>query len=86
MKLRLNYVNLAYFQSRSSSKDLQLKYYKFTNNKISIPEILPDCLINWLKEFEFFASENTSQTHIKKTFYIDILIYLILMVLITLVL
>ena len=33
MKLRLNYVNLAYFQSRSSSKDLQLKYYKFTNNK-----------------------------------------------------
>ena len=33
MKLQLNYINPAYINSRSSSKDLLLKYYKFTNNK-----------------------------------------------------
>jgi hypothetical protein len=31
--------------------------YKFSNKNVKIPEILPEFLINWLKEFEFICQD-----------------------------
>jgi hypothetical protein len=52
----------------------------FANKKIKIPEILPDFLINWLKEFEIITLTEESIKGFKKTCYIELLVYFAMMV------
>lgn len=57
--------------------------YRFMNNNIKIPEVLPEFLINWLKEYEVFRSSKSGIKEYKNMCYIQISIYLVF-VLITL--
>ena len=57
--------------------------HKFSNNNIKIPEVLPDFLINWLKDFKIICSNKESINVIKKTYYIEISIYLVILILTT---
>jgi hypothetical protein len=52
----------------------------FASKKIKIPEILPDFLINWLKEFEIITLTEESIKGFKKTCYIELFVYLVMMV------
>jgi hypothetical protein len=58
--------------------------HKFSNNKIKISEALPDFLINWLKIIENMGSSKAGIKEFKSTCYIDITIYLTLLILMTL--
>jgi hypothetical protein len=57
--------------------------HKFSIKNVKISKILPDFIINWLKEFEIICSSKSSVKEFKKTCYIEILIYIIIMVIIT---
>ncbi len=63
-----------------------LLLYLFSKNNIKIPEILPDFIINWLKEFEIMSSSKASIKEFKTTCYIEILLYVTIIILITLIL
>jgi hypothetical protein len=52
--------------------------YKFMNNNIKIPELLPEFLINWLKEYEVFKSSKTGIKEYKNMCYTQISIYLVI--------
>ena len=60
--------------------------YKFSNKNINISEILPNFIINWLKEFEVICSSKESINEFKNICYIQILIYILILILITLLL
>ncbi len=59
--------------------------YKFSNKNVKIPEILPEFLINWLKEFEFICQDPISIKEFKNTCYREIFIYIFIIILITLI-
>ena len=52
--------------------------HKFASKNIKIPEVLPDFLINWLKEFKIITQSEESIKEFKKICYIEILVYLII--------
>nr|YP_009912209.1 hypothetical protein [Phallus echinovolvatus]QLD96646.1 hypothetical protein [Phallus echinovolvatus] len=54
--------------------------HKFSTRKVNISEVWPDFFINWLKEFEVMASTKESIKEFKKICYIEISIYIGLMV------
>ena len=58
--------------------------YIFSKKKRNIPEILPDFLINWLKEFELMCLTKESTQYFKNFFYRHILVYIIMIVYYTL--
>lgn len=58
--------------------------YKFYNKNKKIPEILPIFIQNWLKEFEIISSTKESFNEFKNICYIEILIYILIIILITL--
>lgn len=59
--------------------------HKFANKKVKIPAVLPDFIINWLTDFEELSSTQRSIKVFKKECYINISIYLVIMILITLI-
>jgi hypothetical protein len=52
----------------------------FSTKKIKIPEVLPDFIIDWLKGIELFSQKKYIKSF-KKDFYIQLCIYLIILVL-----
>ena len=58
---------------------------KFINKNIKISEALPEFLINWLQEFEDSSYSVESIKQFKKTCYIEISIYLSILIIITLI-
>lgn len=57
---------------------------KFSNNNnIKIPEVLPNFIINWLKEFEIIGSKKKNINNFKQIYYIEISIYLVILILTT---
>ena len=58
--------------------------YKFTNKNTKIPEILPDFIINWLKEFEIICQTPESIKDFKNMYYKEILVYISIMIFIAL--
>ena len=55
--------------------------HKFSNKKIKILEILPEFLINLLKEIELMSTTRAEIKEFKTTCYIKITIYLTLLIL-----
>jgi hypothetical protein len=55
----------------------------FSIKKRKIPVVFPAFFINWLKEFEIISSSKVSIREFKKTCYIEILLYLGIIVVIT---
>ena len=58
--------------------------HKFSKKNIKISEVLPDFIINWLKEFEIICTTKESINEFKKTYYIGISIYILIIIFITL--
>ena len=56
----------------------------FTTKEVKIPEILPDFIINWLKEFEGFQNKEEIK-FFKKLYYTDILIYIAMFIVLILI-
>lgn len=54
---------------------------KFINNNVKIPEILPEFLIKWLKEYEVLSSSKASIKEYKNMCYTQISIYLVIVLL-----
>jgi hypothetical protein len=54
--------------------------HKFASKNVKIPEVFPDFVINWLKEFEVIVLSEESIKEFKKICYIELVIYLIMMV------
>ena len=59
--------------------------HKFSKKDTIIPEILPEFVINWLKEFEILKTSKISVKEFKNMCYIQICIYLAIIVLILLI-
>ena len=59
--------------------------HKFSKKNINIPEVLPDFIINWLKELEIMSSSKEGIKHLKSLIYIEIIVYILLMILFTLI-
>jgi hypothetical protein len=59
--------------------------HKFSFKKVKYPEVLPDFIINWLKEFKTITSCESGIKRFKQICYIEICIYLFIMVVIGLV-
>lgn len=57
--------------------------HKFASQKVVISPVLPDFMINWLKEFEVLSSTKLDIKEFKKECYINISIYLVIMTLVT---
>ena len=53
---------------------------KFINKNIKISEVLPEFLINWLKDFEELSSNKESIKEFKKSCYINISIYIVMLI------
>lgn len=60
--------------------------YIVAKKKIKISEFLPEFLINWLKEFEIMCQSKENIKEFKNIFYTDILIYLLIIILISVIL
>ena len=56
----------------------------FSTRTVKISQVLPDFLINWLKEIEILSSTPASLREFKKGCYIEISIYLVIIIFITL--
>lgn len=54
--------------------------HRFYNKNIKISKILPEFIINWLKEFEILSSSNENFYYYKKFFYIHIFIFIIFII------
>lgn len=54
--------------------------HKFSTKNVKISEVLPDFMINWLKEFEVMASTKEGIKGFKKNCYIEISIYLTIVI------
>lgn len=50
--------------------------HKFTTKNVKISEVLPDFIINWLKELEVISRSEVTIKSFKKIYYVDISIYL----------
>jgi hypothetical protein len=60
--------------------------HRFINKKINILPVLPDFIINWLKDLETISSNNDSSQYFKNSCYIQIFIYLSIIFLISFIL
>ena len=58
--------------------------YFFSIKKREIPEVLPDFLIEWLKDFEVITKNKEIIKEFKSVFYQEILLYSVLLVLVLL--
>ena len=56
-------------------------YYIYITKKPKIPEYLPEFIINWLEEFEKMAKFKLNFKFFKKTCYIEITIYITILLL-----
>jgi hypothetical protein len=54
--------------------------HKFASKNVKIPEVFPDFWINWLKEFEVIVLSEESIKEFKKICYIELVIYLIMII------
>ena len=59
--------------------------YFFSIKKRKIPEILPDPLINWLKEFEIICETKIGIKEFKNLYYREILVYVIMIIFVTII-
>ena len=59
--------------------------HKFSTTNVKISEVLPDFAINLLKEIEVFSSNKISIKEFKKENYINISIYVIIIIIITII-
>lgn len=55
---------------------------KFSSKEVTIPSILPDFIINWLNEFKMICESKESINEFKKLYYIEILVYIIILVIV----
>ena len=60
--------------------------HKFSKQNVKIPKVLPEFIINWLNEFYIISSSIESIKFFKQTYYIQISLYLLIMIIITLLL
>ena len=61
--------------------------HKFYNNpNLNIPEILPDFLIDWLDYLKSLSSSKELLNYTKKFYYIELSIYISVIILVTLML
>lgn len=60
--------------------------HKFSTSNFKIPEILPQFIINWLRDIEGTASSKVSLDVAKETNYIHLLIYIISIIIVTIIL
>ena len=54
--------------------------HKFSNKTVIIPDVLPEFIINWLKEFELISTSKAYIKEAKKSSYIDISIYVLIII------
>ena len=59
--------------------------HKFSTTNVKISEVFPDFFIKWLKEFEVLSSNKISIKEFKKENYINISIYVVIIIIITLI-
>lgn len=59
--------------------------YKFSNNSINIPKILPEFLIKWLVDFKNVSSNDNSIKAFKSMYYKGISIYVVVLIIILLI-
>ena len=60
--------------------------HKFSKQNVQIPKVLPEFIINWLNEFNVISSSVESIKEFKKTYYKEISLYLLIIIIITLML
>jgi hypothetical protein len=60
--------------------------HRFINKNINILPVLPDFIINWLKDLETISSNNDSSQYFKNSCYIQIFIFLSIIFLISFIL
>nr|WVH37913.1 hypothetical protein [Dichomitus squalens] len=58
--------------------------HKFYNQNMLISEVLPDFIINWLKDIKAMSASKETVNLFKNTCYIEMIIYITLMIIITL--
>lgn len=58
----------------------------FKNNNINISQILPNFIVNWLNDLKKISFNNESYHYFKKDVYIQIIIYLLVIVLVSIIL
>lgn len=58
--------------------------HKFSKKNVKIPKVLPEFLINWLKEVEDSNSSVESIKQFKTTCYKEVYLYLLILIIITL--
>lgn len=75
------------FSSLSISYQLLTLYfiYRFSQNNIKISELLPDFIIKWLKEFEIMCESKESIKFFKTECYIQIYLYIGIIIFVTLI-
>ena len=56
----------------------------FYTRKVKIPEVLPNFIINWLKDFEIMAGRKLAFDWFTKGFYIQIVIYIVAIIILLL--
>ena len=54
--------------------------HKFSKGPVNIPDELPNFLISWLKEFEYWGSSQYTIQVFKKDCYIHISIYIVFLI------
>jgi hypothetical protein len=59
--------------------------YRFSQNNIKISEILPEFIIKWLKEFEIMCESKESLKSFKTECYIQISLYIVIIIIVTLI-
>ena len=57
----------------------------FSTRKVKISQVLPDFIINWLKGLKISCSNSVGIQEFKKSSYIEISIYLIIIIFITII-
>lgn len=62
-----------------------LMLYLFSTKKIKISEVLPDFVINWLKQIELVSTRTEYITEFKNSCYREIVIYLIIVIVFTII-
>jgi len=65
---------------------LLLLHIFYKNNKIKIPKILPEFLINWIKEFKTVTKTKAAFESFKQEYYIQLYLYLFILIFIAVIL
>ena len=59
--------------------------HRFYTKAVKIPEFLPEFVINWLKLFEEMSSNKESVKYFKNMFYLEIGLYTLIIIIVTLI-